>query len=242
MKFQIALAVAASLTVSACAATTYTMTPHPQDGQSVRYVQGRPTIFAEGRNGAIQVTPMDPNEKGRLIYSVAALNRSQEAVNFGAENIDLAANGVDVRVFTVPELERMAKNDATKAMIAMALVGGVAAAAAASGPTSTSTTTTPWGTYHTTTTNHAVQAASAAAVTASTAASMNAVSQSLDATLDHLGSQVLQTTTIDPEMSYGGQVIGDRVELPANVETLTTIKVSFAGEDYVVNFGITPTT
>lgn len=236
-KLAIVAVAAASMTASACA-TSYTMTPHPTDGQTVRYVQGRATIFAEGTNGAVQVTALGPNEKGRLLYSVAAQNRSQEVHNFGTENVSLSANGAPVRVFSYNELERMAKNDATTAMVLMALAGGVAAASAYSGPTSTSTTHTPYGTYHTSTTNYAAQAVAASAATAATAVQMRQISDNLDGTLANLGMNVLQTTTIDPDDAFGGQVIADRVAIPKAGELGTTLTVRFAGEEYVVNFGI----
>lgn len=236
-KLAIVASVAASMIVSACA-TSYTMTPHPTAGQSVRYVQGRATIFAEGTNGAVQVTALGPNEKGRLIYSVAAQNRSAEPHNFGSENVTLSANGAPVRVFSYNDLERMAKNEATTLLVLTALAGGAAAAAAYSGPTSTSTTYTPYGTYRTETTNRAAQAVAASAATASSAIQMRQISDNLDDTLANLGMNVLQTTTIDPEDDFGGQVIADRVSIPKAGELGTSLTVTFAGEDYVVNFGI----
>lgn len=214
------------------------MTPQPSAGQAVRYVAGRPTIFADGQNGSIQVTPHDPNEKGRLTYSVAALNQSQTPVNFGVENLTLSADGMPVRIFTVPELERMAKNDAAMAAVALAVVGGVAAAAAASGPTSTSTYTTPRGTYTYQHTNHLAQSLAVASVTAGTTASIASVGATLDATLAQMGAQNLQTTTIDPGESYGGMVVGDRVTIPDDGPLNTSLRINFAGEDYVVNFAI----
>lgn len=237
MKFRIVAAVFGASTLSACA-SSYVMTPYPTEGQTVRYLQGQPTIYAEGQNSSIQVTPLAPNEKSRLLFSVAVLNRSDVQQNFGVENIDLEADGAEVRVFTVPELERMAKNDATISMVAIALAGGASAYAASAGPTSTTTVVGPSGVYRAETTNRALQSLATTAAAANTAQNMNIVAASLDATLQNLGANVLQTTTIDSGSSFGGQVVGDRVSVPSEGELDTSLLIQFAGDSYRVRFGI----
>lgn len=233
----IAAVAAASMAVSACA-VSYQITPHAGTGQTVRYLQGQPTIVADGARSSIQVALLPPNEKSRLLYSVAAYNRGEEPVTFGVENIALEADGVPVRIFTVPELERMAKNDAATAAVLIALAGGVSAAAAAQSPTSTSTLYTPSGIYRSETTNRALQSLATSASVAQTSNSLNNVSSALDATLANLGQNMLQTTTVDPDSSFGGQVVGDRVKVPGEGELSTTLRINFAGDEYVVNFGI----
>lgn len=237
MKVQISAALCAAMTVAACA-TSYTATPVPTAGQTVRYVQGRATTFAEGRSGAVQVTPFGPNEKGRLVFAVAAYNDGLTPVNFGSEDMSLSAGGASVRIFTHAELERMAKNDATTALVVAALAGGVAAAAASSGPTYRSTTYTPYGTYSTVATNAAAQAIASSAAIATTAATMNNIGSNLDNTLISLSETVLQTTTIDPEHSFGGQVISDRVKIDADNPLSTLLTVRFNGEVYDFAFDI----
>lgn len=237
MKFQLAAALCAAMTVSACA-TSYTATPMPTAGQTVRYVQGRATTFADGQNGAVQVTPFGPNEKGRLVFAVAAYNDGTAAVNFGAEDVSLSAEGAAVRIFTHAELERMAKNDATTALVVAALAGGVAAAAASSGSTYRSTTHTPYGTYSTVATNTAVQAIASSAAIATTAATMNNIGSNLDNTLINLSETVLQTTTIDPNHSFGGQVVSDRVKIESDNPLSTLLTVRFNGEVYDFAFDI----
>jgi hypothetical protein len=64
------------------------------------------------------------------------------------------------------------------------------------------------------------------------------VAAGLDATLQNLGANVLQTTTIDPGASFGGQVIGDRVAVPSDGELDTSLLIQFAGDSYRVRFGI----
>jgi hypothetical protein len=209
----------------------------PREGQTVRYVQGIASVIDDGERASVQVTPLGINDKGRLVFAVAVYNSGDSPFNFGVENIDITANNLPVRVFTYAELERMAKNDATTAMVLTALAGGVAAAAAYSGPTSRSTTTTPWGSYQTTTTNYALQGVAASAATASSAAQIGGIAANLDNTLAELGGSILQTTTIDPDDSYAGQVVGDRVEVP-DTGLPTTFIVEIEGErfDFLFNF------
>lgn len=237
MRFTAITAASAALLLSACA-TSYQITPHATSGQTVRYFQGQPTIVTNGEHGSLQVALLPPNEKGRLLYSVAAYNDSDEPATLGVENMTLTAAGESVRIFTVPELERMAKNDATTAAVLVALAGGVAAAAAAQSPTSTSTLYTPRGVYRTETTNRALQSLAVTASAAQTSTSIANIGSALDATLANLGQNVLQTTTIDPNSSFGGQVVGDRVSIPGDGVLETTLRVTFAGEEYEVNFGI----
>lgn len=237
MRVQLAATLCVAMTVSACA-TSYTATPMPTAGQTVRYVQGRATTFSEGQNGAVQVTPFGPNEKGRLVFAVAAYNDGDAPVNFGSEDISLSAEGLPVRIFTHAELERMAKNDATTALVVAAIAGGVAAAAASSGPTYRSTTYTPYGTYSTVATNTAAQAIASSVAVATTAATLNNIGSNLDNTLINLSETVLQTTTIDSDHSFGGQVIGDRVKIEPGNPLSTLLTVRFNGEVYDFAFDI----
>lgn len=237
MRLQVTAAFCVAMSLAACA-TSYTATPVPTAGQTVRYVQGRATTFAQGQNGAVQVTPFGPNDKGRLVFAVAAYNDGSAPVNFGAEDMLLTAEGAPVRIFTHAELERMAKNDATAALVVAALAGGVAAAAAASGPTYRSTTYTPYGTYSTVATNTAAQAVASSVALATTAATMNNIGSNLDNTLINLSETVLQTTTIDPDHSFGGQVISDRVKIEADNPLSTLLTVRFNGEVFDFAFDI----
>lgn len=237
MKYAVAAAVCAAMSVSACA-STYTSTPRPTAGQTIRYVQGIATTQAEGRNAAVQVTSFGPNDKGRLVFAVAVFNRGETAMNFGVENVSVSALGAPVRVFTYAELERMAKNDATTALVLTALAGGAAAAAASSGPTYRSTTVTPYGTYSTVATNYAAQAVASSVAVASTANQMNNISANLDSTLSSLSGSVLQTTTIDPETSFGGQVISDRVAFPEAGALPTNFIVVVGDETFDFAFDI----
>lgn len=217
--------------MSACA-TSYSVKPVAAEGQTIRYVSGQATTFAEGRNGSVQVTPLGVNEKGRLVFGVAAFNNGTEATTLGVENMSATAAGAPLRIFTHAELERMAKNDATIAMVATALAGAASAYAATQGPTYTSTYSTPRGVYRYQATDHVAQAALAGTAVAGTALTMKQINDNLDGTLQALQGQVLQTTTVDPETSFGGQVITDRVAIPAEGALDALLTVSFNNDVY----------
>lgn len=234
----LAITVASASLLAACA-STYTHTPVPLQGQTVRYLQGQPTTLSEGRTSSLQVTPLGYNDAGRLSYAIAVFNNSSVLSNFGVENISASAHGSPVRIFTYSELERQAKNQATWAAVAVALSGASAAYAASTGPTSTSTTYTPYGTYRTETTNRALQSAMVGAAAAGTAVSMREIGQNLDNTLISLQNNVLQTTTVDPWTSYGGKIITDRVRQPTTTAVESGIIVNWNGETHEFKWNIT---
>lgn len=231
MKSNFAVAVCAAATLSACA-TSYDVKPLAGEGQTIRYVQGQATTFAQGKNGSLQVTPLGVNEKGRLVFGVAAFNSASVASNFGIENVSAQANGAPLRIFSQAELERMAKNDATIALVAAALVGGAAAAAAANSPTYSSTYSTPRGIYRYEATDRVAQAVAIGAATAATAVTMKEINDNLDGTLMALQNQVLQTTTLDPDTSFGGQVITDRVAIPTEGSLAALMTVNWNDDVY----------
>lgn len=126
----------------------------------------------------------------------------------------------------------MAKNDATIAMVATALASAASAYAATQGPTYTSTYSTPRGVYRYQATDHVAQAALAGAAVVGTALTMKQINDNLDGTLQALQGQVLQTTTVDPETTFGGQVITDRVAIPAEGALDALLTVSFNNDVY----------
>jgi len=71
-------------TLSACA-TTYSMTPLADAGQTVRYDQGHATADQIKPLGSVKVTPVKLADDGRLVFAIAGLNSSGEEVTFGTE-------------------------------------------------------------------------------------------------------------------------------------------------------------
>ena len=240
MRFQItSVAVAACVAMSACA-TSYTMTPEVAAGQEVRYVQGAATTYSNLANGAIQVTPVGVNDQGRMVFSVAAFNGTETAQNFGIENVTAMADGQPVRVFTKAEMERQAKNAATAALVVAALAGATSAYAANQNAYSTSTMTTPTGrVYSYRSYNPLAAQIGSTAATAGTVATAAGIAKTLDGTLIGLGQTVLQTTTIDPDGAYGGQVTTDRVKVPSSGSLDAMLAVQWNGETHMFNWAVT---
>jgi hypothetical protein len=238
MRLQVIAAItAASMAVSACA-TSYTMAPKASADQTIRYVQGQATTYSDMAHGSVQITPIGVNEQGRLVFGVAAFNETDKASNFGIENVVAGADGAPLRIFTHAEMERQAKNAATAALILTAIAGGAAAYAASQNATSTSTYTTPRGTYTYRHYSPAQAQLGVALATAGTAASAKGIADTLDATLTGLSATVLQTTTIDPDEAFGGQVTTDRVKIPAERSLDAMLSVSWNGDMHVFHWDV----
>lgn len=236
----IAAIVAASMAVSACA-TSYTVAPRASADQEIRYLNGQATTYSDMGNGAVQVTPLGVNEQGRLVFGVAAFNETDKPSNFGIENVVAGADGVPLRVFTHAEMERQAKNAATAAMVAAVLVGAASAYAAQQNATTTSTYYTPRGTYSYRHYNPVAAQIGTSVAAVSTAATTAGIASTLDATLQGLSATVLQTTTIDPDEAFGGQVTTDRVKVPAEGSLDAMLSVSWNGDMHVFHWDVTKT-
>ncbi len=229
------------LSLSACS-TTYSVTPVPLDKQDVRFDRGTPTTFAEGAQGALQVTPLGVNDDRQLVFGIAAFNKGHESRNFGVEDLSLSTlNGSNIKLFTYAELVHKEKVKATWRAVAVALSGAAAAYSANANAYSTTTgyVSTPYGgaSYYSRTYDPAVAYAGTAAASAATAYGLVSIKNSLDRTVAGLRGHVLQTTTIDPGDSYGGEVIADGLpkgKLPQDV----VLSVQWNGDDYKFHYTV----
>lgn len=238
----ILMTAAVAVLLSGCA-STYTMTPVISSDQTVRYDQGRATTDQIGQYGAVKVTPVRVSDDGRLIFAVAALNTSVVPVTFGVENISMIdAAGSSVQVFTHDELVRQAKNRATWAAVATAFAGASAAYSANQNAyrTTNATMTAPGGrlyTYNARTYDPTAAAIGTAAATAATGAALYAIRSTLDQAIAGLGQEILQTTTIDPNQAWGGQVVA--AKLPGNSwPREVQINVQWNGETFPFRFQV----
>lgn len=209
------MAIAMAIGGTACAPTTYAVTPLASSGVELRFNKGTATAFAARETSAVQVTPLGVNSRGRLEFAVAAFNDGTSPINFGVENVSVTVDDVQTRLFTHLELSSEARRDATTAAIIIAVAGGVSAYAAQQNAYSTGTgsVTSRFGTstYTYRQYNPTAAAIGSASATAGTAIGLQNVSNALDATLTQLGDSILQTTTIDPDDAYGGRIVTDRV-------------------------------
>jgi hypothetical protein len=222
-------------------ASTYRVIPVDSPPATVRYEQGVPTTNLAQRFGAVQVTPMQ-FEKGRLVFGVAAYNRSDIPVNFGVENIKAGRGDRTLRIYTIDDLIREARNEAIAASVALALLGAAAAAAseAAAHQTYKSTFVTPSGgvyRYKASYYDRGQAVAGAAASIGAAGAGIYAVNRNLDAAIAGMGNSMLQTTTIDPGETIGGRVI---VQAPGGSwPREVAMLVSWNGENYPFRFLVT---
>lgn len=236
------LAIASLAMIASGCATTYRVTPIESPPATVRYDRGAPTTSLEQRNGGVQVTPMSFDADGRMVFGVAAYNNTDAPANFGVENIETqSADNKRLRVFTVDDLVRDARNKAIAASVALALLGvaGAVASQAAAHQTYQSTFYTPRGTYRYKASYYdgAQAVAGTAASIGGATAGIYAVRRTLDATIAGIGESVLQTTTVDPGESVGGRVLvqRSRSSYPQTVMML----VRWNGEEYPFRFQVT---
>ena len=127
--------------------------------------------------------------------------------------------------------------------IGIAMLAGVAAAAASQAYTTnhySGVLRTPHGTYAWASSyrDNSIGVLGATAAVAGGTAGIVGVQNRLDYTLENLATEIIQTTTIDPDGSYGGRVViekDDKAKLPYDVK----INMSFGGVDYPFVFRVT---
>ena len=238
MKIRAAILVGA-ISLTACA-HQYAAIPIKLAGQEIRYTQGRPTIFIDTLSGSVQLTPLGyDKEDSRLIFGAAAFNKGKSPANFGLENLVVTSAGHPLKTYSRDELAHEARVKAAWAAVGTALAGAAAAYAANANAYSTTNgyVTTPYGisTYAQTTYNPAIAYAGTAAAGAATGYALYSIKNSMDETIANLNGSILQTNTIDPGQSAGGEVV---VDLPKKVPSPVKFDVSWNGQHYEFEFNV----
>jgi len=239
----LAVTLAAAIAAPALAAPTLSLYPERIGAETARYSSGSATISLKTPSGTVEIRPM-PVENGKVTFAVAVLNQGELPTNFGMENIAATVNGIPVTLPTRNQMADQARKKARKAKIGTVLVTGVLAGAVSTAADS--------GTYY-----HHVGSSrggytqaihweddtpgviGATAAVAAGAMMVQTVNQKLDHTLDQLGTQILQTTTVDPGSSFGGLVVvptGKGTDNPAAIR----LQVNFNGRLYPFAFRLTP--
>jgi hypothetical protein len=230
-----------SLVLSGCA-THYVVDPIAAENQELRYERGTPTTYSEGERGAVQITPFGVDERdGRLIFGVAAYNKAEAPSNFGLGNIRLATGGGQpIRTYSNDDLVREAQGRAGAAAFAVALIGLAAMVSAADGA-ETVTRGRAWTRHgpvrlvqRTYDPGSAVFGTIVAG--AATGMALGGIRRDLDSTIAGIDDEILDTTTIYPDDSYGGIVVGDRLRTPTPQEV--TVSVNFNGEDHLFRYSV----
>jgi hypothetical protein len=194
---------------------TVKLEPVASADQVVRFEKGIPTV----EDDTVRVMPIRELDHGSMQFLVAVYNTQEIPFNFGIENVSASVGGSQLAVFSREELEKKAKKRAMWSQLGYAMLAGVATAA--QNNNYTATTYTPRGVYHTVITQPGLSSGQVATIAAGGGAI--ALSQiGLQRTLEALGDEILQTTTIDPQTGYGGRVVvakakkakaGDRVTI-----------------------------
>ncbi|WP_260923434.1 hypothetical protein [Novosphingobium sp. 9] len=210
--------------------------------ETIRYRTGIPTLNIETATGSVTVTPL-PLDHNHATFAVAVYNKGDDSVNVGIENVTASIGQNEIPVLSREELQKRAKSRAAWSMVGLALLSGVAAAAASTAHTTDhyyGNVRTPRGTYSWATSyrdNSLGVLAATGAVAAGTAGIVG-IQNRLEYTLGTLATDILQTTTVDPDNSYGGVVVIEKpsgVRIPYDV----TLTVHFNGADYPFTFRMT---
>ena len=233
--------IAASVAVQANAGGMM-LYPVQTGAETLRFMTGVPTLNLETPTGAVQITPL-PFDHGHVTVGISVYNKGSQPFNFGVENIRAQIEGRPTVVLSSSELQKRAKSRAMWSQIGIAMLAGAAAAAASQAYTtnhSYGSVRTPRGTYSWTSSyrDNSLGVLGATAAVAGGTAGIVGIQNRLDYTLANLSSEIIQTTTIDPESSYGGRVViekDDKAKMPYNVR----IVMSLNGLDYPFVFRVT---
>lgn len=224
------------LSQPAVAQDKYAIHPVRLADESIRFYKGVPTIDVDGKEGAVQVSPL-AMDHGSFSFSVAVLNKGQVPADFDVSDVTAEVGGAQLICFTKDELEKKAKNRAMWTAIAIGVAGGLASAAAASQRDHYHATMfTPRGTYRAFYSAPSVAGQmQATAIAAGTGYSIAKIQENLDATRIALGDNIIQRTTIDPGEGYGGQVVLHKVKLKTLPQQLVVV-VKWNGEEHRFGF------
>ncbi|AOF98169.1 hypothetical protein [Sphingobium sp. RAC03] len=220
------------------AAPKIVVQPVQLSNEAIRYNHGIATIDQFSDTGSVQVRP-GPLDHGSLTFTIAVFNTGKQAANIDVASFSLINGSQTVRAMSVEILEQKAKSRAAWTQVALAMAGGLTAVAAASQrDTYRSTFVTPRGTYRSyfSAPSSFGQLQATAAIAAS-GVGIASVQNRLDQTLEALGSQVVQLTTVDPDDSYGGMVVFEKIKF-AKLPMQVTVMVDWNGRQYPFAFQI----
>lgn len=180
-----------------------------------------------------------------MALGVVAFNDSSANANLGTENVTVSTiSGKPVRVFTHNQLVKEAKSAAAWQAFAVALAGA-ANTYAASQPTTVNSYGSVYGSggyanyASTTSVYNPSNAALASSINqAQTNRSLNDISNTLESTLANLGSNILQTTTIEPGNAYGGNVVVDKPSFEKDEAQELKVVVNFNDETHEFRFKV----
>jgi hypothetical protein len=206
--------------------------------ETVRYRQGVATVEMATSDATIDVTPLG-FDHGGLTFGVAIFNADAKPANVDVTNILANVGDETLRPLTANELAQKAKTRAMWASIAVAAFSGIAAAAASSSRDYyRGSYSTPRGTYRWT---YSAPSASgqvaAAAYVAGGAYGISRIQSQLDRTLEGIGNNAFQLTTIDPGESYAGRIVMTKPK-KAKWPQVVHLVIRWNGRDYPFDFDV----
>ena len=214
MRMYVAAATLALIATPASAAPKIDVQGLILGSEGARYLHGVPTLDLQQQRGAVQIR-FGGWDHSNAVFAVAFFNGGTEPVNIGIENIHASAEGKPLRIYSVDELTKQAKNRTTWRKIGLAFLGGLGAAVSASQRSHYSgTIVSPYGgTYSYGGSYPSLYGQlQADRISAQTAANMSLIQYQLDATISAIGERMLQTTTVDPGMTFGGLVVVQKLD------------------------------
>ena len=206
---------AASTALTPAMAGELKVYPVQLGAETARFRQGVPTIDLETPTGAVQVTPL-AFDHGHVTFGIAVYNKTVQPANFGIENTKAEVSGTEVPILSVEQLQQRAKSRAMWSQIGVAMLAGAAAAAVANAHTTNTYyghMRTPHGTYSWASSyrDNSIGVLGATAAIAGGTAGVMGIQNRLDYTLDQMSNEIVQTTTVEPDASYGGKLVLEKV-------------------------------
>jgi hypothetical protein len=192
--------------------------------------------------GAVQITPLGINADSRLGFAVAVFNKGTQPADFGVENLAVVQqDGTADKIMTSVELQHEAEVKAAWAQVAVAVIGGLASYEAGrhSYSITNAVVRTPYGSASIHARTYDAAAAYQAGHDIGVATGMNiaSIQGSLDHTLQSIGQNVLQTTTVDPGDSTAGIAVIDALSSSSYPQDIV-LHVNWNGEDHVFHFTV----
>jgi hypothetical protein len=181
--------------------------------EGARYLKGVPTLDLQQQQGAVQIRFLEWDHGG-AVFAIGVYNAGSEPANVGLENLHASVGGTPVTIYTLDELKRRAKNRAMWGKIGLAVLGGLGAAAAANQrDTYSGHITGPYGSYHYSGSYPSLAGQlQADRIMANTSTGMALIQYRLDQTIEMAREHLLQTTTVDPGMTFAGLVFVQKLD------------------------------
>jgi hypothetical protein len=225
MQKPIIAALLASSLLGACALQPeMKMVPAADAAIGVRFAQGDAAMVSPGRFGVVELLPVRYNGgSGEIIFKVAAYNKFNDSINFGAE--DVAIHLDDGTAIPVQDFDSRRHDAKTRANMERVLAITYAAARA-------------WDAERVSRHNPRLADSLFQEDADQLGDNMAAIDSQLAYAIAHL-STMLQTTTIDPGTAWGGAVVANQPSL-GGVARRIDVTVTFVGERHDFKLLVAP--